>query len=157
MRKNIEYKKATKEQLIKMGLSPTSRQYIPAHITRVTKSTKHISRRQAEKLDSVKAMIKPLSKAQILGATARREKSEIRKIVRKNVATAMGVKPSQVDMSEFSSDVDEIYDLKKLLINSPEKRTHENMQEYFDFFPSEQWCDLRDELYPKNSVFKEKD
>ena len=113
-KKNVEYKKATKEQLIKMGLSPSSRQYIPAHISRVTKATKHISRRQAEKLESVKSIIKPPSKAQIAGATARREKSEIRKIVRKNIATATGVKASQVDMREFSGEVDEIYKLKKL-------------------------------------------
>lgn len=156
-KKVIDYKKATKEQLIKMGLSPTSRQYIPSHITRVTKSTKHISRRQAEKIESVKATIKAPSISQIAGATARREKSEIRKIIRKNIADATGVKPSRINMSEFGEDVDAIYKLKKLLINHPEKRTRQNMQEYFDFFPSEQWKDLRDELYPKNSVFSGRD
>ena len=77
--------------------------------------------------------------------------------MRKNVADATGVKPSRINMSEFERDVDDIYNLKKLLINHPEKRTQENMQEYFDFFPSMQWKGLREELYPKNSVFSGRD
>ena len=77
--------------------------------------------------------------------------------MRKNIAAETGVKPSKINMSEFSDEINDIYKLKKLLIKHPEKRTRENMQEYFDFFPSEQWKDLRDELYPKNSVFKGRD